>query len=509
VSFLRGALTVGGLTLVSRLAGFVRDLLTAAVLGAGPLADAFFVALKLPNFLRRFFAEGAFAAAFVPMVAERLEREGKTVALAFAGQALGAILLITGTLTLLAILAMPALITVLAPGFGDDPIRHDAAVDLARVTFIYLPLISAVALIGGLLNSVGRLAPFAAAPILFNLTLIAALLGFVGIAGDAATALAWGVAVSGVVQLGVIVISARRAGVMPKPVWPRGGSALADLWHRALPGAVGAGVQQINVFVDMILASLLPVGAVTFLYFADRLMQLPLGVIGIALGTAILPLLSRAIAAEDEATARRLFSQGMETAALLGLPAAIGLMLAAEPMVTALFQRGAFTERDAQMTALALTAYAIGVPAMIGNKVLAAACFARADTRTPVKIAIAAAVTNTVLGLILIWPLAHVGLALATGVSSWMQTALLIRVLLRRGQFSILPDARRRLQGIMKAGIALAVVLALVPRQLAGQGVGAWTETALLIGLGGGAFGAVALVTGAVDRTMLRRLRRG
>ena len=299
-SLVRGVLTVGGLTLISRLTGFVRDILIAAFLGAGPLADAFFAAFKLPNFLRRLFAEGAFNAAYVPLFAGTLEAEGREAARAFAETVQALLLLVLTVLVGLAILLMPWVVRVFAPGFEPGGLRYEATVELARVTFPYLLFIAMAALYGGILNSLGRLGPPAAAPILLNLCLIAALLIPTPFLSSRAHALAWGVFAAGLAQLLWLILATRRQGMAPRLARPRLTPALRLFFRRLLPAAGGAGIAQINLVIDLVFASLLPTGAVSYLYYADRLNQLPLGVVGVAIGTALLPLLSRQLRAGTE-----------------------------------------------------------------------------------------------------------------------------------------------------------------------------------------------------------------
>ena len=325
MSFSRAIATVGGLTLVSRLAGFARDILTASVLGAGPVADAFFIALKLPNFFRRLFAEGAFGVAFVPLFAAELQVKGRAAAVRFAEEALAVLLAVLLPFTLAALAAMPWLMLGLAPGFSDEPAKFAMAVDLARLTFPYLTLVSLVALLGGILNALDRFGPFAAAPIAFNLTLVAALLTAPRLGWEPGRAMAAAVTLSGVVQLLWLTWACRNAGIVLRLRRPRITDGMRRLFRLVGPGALGAGVMQINLFLNIVLASLLPSGSVSFLYYADRLNQMPLGVIGIAIGTALLPVLARHAAAGDEEKVRHYLSRSLEFSLLLGLPAAVAL----------------------------------------------------------------------------------------------------------------------------------------------------------------------------------------
>ncbi|HYD31914.1 MAG TPA: murein biosynthesis integral membrane protein MurJ, partial [Azospirillaceae bacterium] len=394
MSFARAIATVGGLTLVSRLAGFARDILTAAFLGAGPVADAFFVALKLPNFFRRLFAEGAFSVSFIPLFSAELQGRGRGAAEEFARDALAAMLVILLPFTAVMMAAMPWVMPLLAPGFTDEPEKFALAVELTRAAFPYLPLISVVALLGGVLNSLDRFAPFAAAPILFNLTIIAGILlaGPLGLAQG--RAMAWAVSASGLAQLVWMAWWMRRAGMRLGLVRPRLTPLVRRLFRLMGPGALGAGVMQVNLFVNIVLASLLPTGAVSHLYYADRLNQMPLGIVGIAIGTALLPRLARHVEAGDDTRVAHDVSRGIEYSLLLGLPAAVALAVAAHPIIAVLFERGAFDAAATAATAGALAAYALGIPAYVVVKVLSAAYFARQDTAGPVKVAVAVTLAN-------------------------------------------------------------------------------------------------------------------
>ena len=490
MSFARAIATVGSLTLLSRLAGFARDILTAAVLGAGPVADAFFVALKLPNFFRRLFAEGAFSVAFVPLFAAELQRNGRAAAVAFAEQALAILLTVLIPFTVLAIAAMPWLMHGLAPGFSDEPAKFALAVDLARLTFPYLMLVSLVALLGGILNALDRFGPFAAAPIAFNLTLIAALLVAPRAGLEPGRAMAAAVTLSGVVQLAWMAWACRAAGVTLRLHRPRLTEGMRRLFRLVGPGAIGAGVMQINLFLNVVLASLLPSGAVSFLYYADRLNQMPLGIIGIAIGTALLPVLARHAAAGDERMVRHYLSRALEFSLLMGLPAAVALGVAGEPIVAVLFERGAFGPAEAQATAWALAAYAIGIPAHVIVKALNAAFFARQDTATPVRVAVVVTVANAAIGLALMPVLQHVGIALATGLTAWLNLGLLVVALRKRGFLQLDGRFRRRAPRILAAALGMGAGLLLGASLLA-----PWLEAASTLVR----FGALALlVSGGV-----------
>ncbi|WP_448191758.1 murein biosynthesis integral membrane protein MurJ [Azospirillum sp. sgz301742] len=511
MSFARSIATVGGLTMLSRLAGFARDILTAAVLGAGPVADAFFVALKLPNLFRRMFAEGAFSVAFVPLFAAELHTSGRAAAIAFAEEAMGVLLAVLVPFAILAVLGMPALMHVLAPGFVDEPAKFGLAVGMARLTFPYLVLISLVALLGGVLNALDRFGPFAAAPVAFNLTLIAALLLAPRLDLDPGPTMAAAVTLSGIVQLAWMAWACRREGIALRLRPPRLSERIRRLFRLVGPGALGAGVMQVNVFLNVVLASLLPSGAVSYLYYADRLNQMPLGIIGIAIGTALLPVLARHVAAGNAEAVRAHVSRALEYSLLLGLPAATALAVAGHPMIAVLFQRGAFGPAETLATAQALAAYAAGIPAAVLVKVLSAAFFARHDTATPVRAAVAMTVANVALALALIPVLAHVGIALATGIAAWLNAGLLAWGLHRRGQFDVDSRVKRRTPRIVLAALGMGAGLAagmtgLAPFLEAGSTAVRFGALALLVAGGGGLFFALAHVLGGTDLADLKAL---
>ncbi|MCK5284879.1 MAG: murein biosynthesis integral membrane protein MurJ [Alphaproteobacteria bacterium] len=420
--------TVAGLTGLSRIAGFIRDILTAAILGAEPVADAFFVALKLPNFFRRVTAEGAFSVSFVPVYSEILEKDGRSSADSFASNAFMVMLTLVMGFTLVMLFAMPFVIYVIAPGFVGDALRYDLAVELSRITFPYLLLMSLTALLGAVLNALGRFAPFAFAPVLFNFTLIIALL-LSDLAQTAGHALSCGVLAAGVIQFIWLLFNAKRSGVHLRLRRPQFTGNIKTVFKLMIPGVIGAGVMHINLFADMIIASFLGAGAISYLYYADRLNQLPLGVVGIAVGTALLPMLSKAMVKGDDLEARDLFNRALEICLLLALPAAVALAVIPHQLITVLFERGAFTPEDTKVTAFVLRCYALGLPAYIAVKVFSTAHWARQDTVTPVKIAVVATIANIVMSLIFIWYIGVAGVALATGIAGWIQFIMHLQVL--------------------------------------------------------------------------------
>jgi len=513
MALLRSVATVGSYTLLSRVFGFVRDILTAAILGAGPVADAFFVAQRLPNLFRSLFAEGAFSAAFVPLFAGTMAEHGKEAARIFAEDALAVLLAALFGFVLLGEIFMPAVMEVIAPGFSEDPGKFALAVELARITFPYLLFIALVALQGGVLNSVDRFAAAAATPVLLNLFLIAALLMMDRFGWHDGRALAWAVTGAGLAQFLWLMFSCARAGLALRLPLPRLTPGVKRTLAIMAPGTVGAGVTQLNLLISTALASLLPGGSVSYLYYADRLNQLPLGVVGIAVGTAILPPLSRQIRLGHVTDAVATQNRGLELALLLTLPAAVALALLATPILSVLFQRGAFGAADTAATAAALSAYAAGLPAFVLIRVLAPAFFARHDTATPVKIAIGTMAANLGLTLVLMQFLAHVGIALATTIAGWINALTLLLLLIRRGHFRFDRRARRNLPRVGAAALGMGVVLALLQVALApalgGPAVLRIGALAGLVGAGLAAFALLALVFGIADwRDLLGRLRR-
>lgn len=435
MSFYKSVVTVGGLTLGSRILGFIRDILTAAVLGAGPIADAFFVALKLPNFFRRITAEGAFSVSFVPMFSGFLaggDEQARKEAVTFAEEAQAVMLAVLIPFTIVMILAMPWVLYIVAPGFGSTPERYTLALEMSRVTFPYILLMSLTALLGGVMNSFDRFGPFAAAPMLFNLALIFGLFCFTPFVDTPGHGLAWGVVLAGVLQLAWLFYATRKLGIILKWRRPRLTPHIRQLFRKMGPGVFGAGIAQINLFIDMVLASLLPVGAISYLYYADRLYQLPLSVIGIAIGTALLPMLSRALKEDAGQKAAHLFNKGIEASLMLALPATAAYLVIGDTIVDVLFVRGKFDENAATQSGYVLMAYTLGLPAFILSRVLSTVFFAHGDTSSPVKYAVICAVLNTLLALAMLQSLQHVGIALATGISAWVNFGLLAHGMRRR-----------------------------------------------------------------------------
>ncbi len=510
MSLARPVATVGSYTLASRVLGFVRDMLVAAMLGAGPVADAFFVAFKFPNFFRRLFAEGAFAAAFVPMFAGALAAEGPRSARRLAEQAQAVLLAALFALLVIAEFAMPWIVAAIAPGFAGDPVRTSLAIEFTRITFPYLLFISLVSLQGGVLNSMDRFAAVAATPIVMNLCMIGGLLALARTLPTPGHALSWGVLAAGVAQFLFLAWACARAGLPLRLPRPRVTPEVRTLLARMVPVAIGSGAAQINLVVDVIMASLLPAGSISWLYYADRVYELPLAVIGIAIGTALLPRLSKQVRTGAHDDARTTLNRAFEGAMLLTLPAAAALIVLAEPIVAVLFERGAFTAQDVTRCAAALIAYTAGLPAYVAIKVLTPAFYARGDTRTPVKIGILAVVANTLVGFTAMQFVGHVGLAAATAFSATLNAGLLWRALVRRGEFSADERLRRRLPRQLLATAAMALVLwaALIPAAawLAPHGPVRYAALAGLVALGLGAYALAAFVAHAARPADLRAI---
>ena len=424
----RSIATVGGFTFLSRITGFIRDALIADILGVSGLTDAFFMAFKLPNFFRRFFAEGAFNAAFVPLFSGILVSSGPTAARLY-GEKIFALLLfgLTGFVLLLENF-MPAVVFVFAPGFETTSERFDLAVVFSRITFPYILFISLASLFSGILNSMGKFAAPAATPILLNLTMIAALLMALLEWVSPGKGLAWAVFIAGILQLGWLWVSCHFQGMSIKLSLPQITPDAKKLLLLGIPGAISAGVIQINIFMDGFFASWIP-GAYSYLFYADRLNQLPLGVIGIAISTTLLPALSKHIKAGNFKESHHTQNRAIEFALAITLPAAVGLIVLASPLVALLFERGAFTSEDTKATGYTLAAFAIGLPAYVLIKILSTPFFAHQDTKTPMKVAIAAVGLNFILNCLFIGPLSYVGLALSTALAAWFNALMLFRSL--------------------------------------------------------------------------------
>jgi putative peptidoglycan lipid II flippase len=504
---MRGAFTVGVWTMASRILGFVRDILIAAILGTGPIADATFVALKMPNLFRRLFGEGAFNAAFVPAISTILHQEGMDAATSFAEEATAVMMFWLGAVTILGEIFMPWVLYVLAPGFAGNHGKFALAVALTRIMFPYLFFVCLTALFSGVLNAMGKFAAAAAAPLLFNLFSIAFILLLTPYTQNPGYAFAWGVSVSGVAQLALVYWAIRRAGMkftLPKLRFtPR----IKKLFQRMAPALVGAGVTQLNVSIDIIIGTLLPAGSVSILYYADRVNQLPLGVIGTAAGTALLPAVTRHIALKQEGEAMDALNRAMESVLMLTLPAAVGLSVAAKQVMDVLFVRGAFTEHNAILAGHTLAAFAIGLPVFALIKIFTPGFYARGDTVTPLKIGIAAVALNLGLNLLFMHPLKAVGPALATSLSQTFNAVLLVAILRWRTHFGLDAMARQRTPRILLCGAIMAAALYGTERLLPG-GKTSIPEFLLLTLVGGIFYFGPGVLLGAIDVDQLRQLLR-
>ncbi|HBS50295.1 MAG TPA: murein biosynthesis integral membrane protein MurJ [Rhodobacteraceae bacterium] len=507
-----GLFTVGFWTLASRILGFLREILLTAYIGPGPVMDAFVAAFRLPNMFRRFFAEGAFNAAFVPMFSKRLEA-GED-AKRFAEDAMAGLASVLIVLTLMAQLFMPWLIFALASGFAGEE-RFALSVEFGRIAFPYILFISLAALLSGVLNATGRFAAAAAAPVLLNVILIAAMAGAAWMGADVARALIWGIPMAGVAQLALVWVAASRAGFALRLRRPRLTPELRHLVRVAVPAALAGGVVQINLVVGQQVASYFD-QAVGWLYAADRLYQLPLGVVGIAIGVVLLPDLSRRLAAGDDAGGRHALSRAAEVSLALTIPSAVALVVIPLPLVSVLFERGATTATDAAAIAQAVAIYGLGLPAFVLQKVLQPLYFAREDTRSPFRYALVAMVVNAALAIGLAPVIGWIAPAIATTVAGWAMVLLLARGARPMGEVARF-DARfhgRIWRIVLSAGIMGGALVALAWALAPWLFTAGWRYPALaaLIVAGIAVYFGTAHLTGALPLGELRgflRRRRG
>ncbi len=491
-------LTVGGYTLVSRLTGFLRDIMLAAIIGAGPVADAFFVAFRLPNHFRAIFAEGAFNAAFIPAYA-RIRTQGGAIAAARFGDRIFTLLLASQVVLLaLALIFTPQVIEVLAPGFSREPQQFALAVSLTRITFPYLLLITLVTLWSGILNALHRFAAASAAPILLNVAMMAtlALAAYFPSAGHAA---AWGVLISGVLQAALVGGDTIYSGVMTSFRALRWDDDVRRFFGALVPATVGSAGTQLALFADTIIASFLSAGAISALYYADRIDQLPIGVIGIAVGTVLVPEMTRRLASGDEAGARSAQNRAIEFALLLAIPCVVAFLVVPELIMRALFMRGAFTAGDAHAAAMTLMAYTIGLVPFVLIRSVVAPFLARGDTATPVKAVLIGTAVNIGFKVLLMGPLAQVGLALATSIGAWINFILVLIFAARARVIALDVDLKASLWKLAVAGIGLALVL-LLADPLVTALLSSWSrfrsesELLLLALLGGLVYGGLVMV---------------
>jgi putative peptidoglycan lipid II flippase len=505
---LKSVATVGGLTLASRALGFLREVLIARLMGTSPVAEAFFVAMRLPNLFRQLFAEGAFNSAFVPMFARQLEEGGPKAAKLFAEHVLAVLLMVLLGVTLVAELTMPFLIHVFAPGFHEYPEKFQLAVLYTQITFPYLVFMSLGALQGGILNAFGRFADAAAAPILLNVVLIIVLFGVVPYTGHTGEVLSIAVTVAGVFQFLWLAISCQRAGMHLRLPIPRFGPDVKRMLVLMVPGLIGGGVNQINLTVATILATLQP-QAVGYLYYSDRLYQLPLALIGSAIGVVLLPSLTRALRGPNPEEGMRIHNRAIEMGFFLSLAATVALAVAAKPMITVLYQRGAFTPDDTAKVAAALTAISLGLPAYILNKALTPGFLAREDTMTPFRYAMIGVGADIAISLILFQFYGYVGIALGTACAAWVNCGLLYFTLRRRGLLVIDQRLKRTLPRLFlaAAGLGLALWFGIKPLEtyLADGEVVRAVALAVLVAGGLGLYLILVIATGAMPLGDLKR----
>jgi putative peptidoglycan lipid II flippase len=507
---LRKILSVGGYTLLSRLTGFARDIMLAAVLGAGAMMDAFSVALRLPNHFRAIFGEGAFNQAYVPAYTRVAEQAGQAAAASFANRLFTLLFIVQIVLLALALPLMPALVRLLAPGLAEDPALFALAVSLTRITFPYLLFVTMVTFLGATLNAVDRYAAFAAAPVLLNVSVIAALaLAF--LFPSAAYAAAWGVAVAGVLEWLLLLVATRRAGVSSKLVRPRIDGEIKRFLRAFGPAVIGSAGVQIAMFADTIIASLLPRGAYASLYYAERLYQLPLGLIAIAVGTVALSAMSRHIAKGNEAGAHRSQNQAVAIALFASAPFVAAFVAIPELIVAALFQRGAFDAQASQAAGAELFAYALGLPATVLIRTQVSAFQARGDTTTPMLVSLAAIAANLAIKLALWRDWGAQGLALATAAGAWVNLVALFMLARRRGWTK--PDRQLpTLIAIILAGGVLAALAAIVLapvllNSLAGFPVEARLLTVAAIGIVAGTLYLAVALGGLKAAGLIKLLR--
>ncbi len=450
---------VSAMTMISRILGFIRDMLLARIFGVDSGTDAFFVAFKIPNFLRRLFAEGAFAQAFVPVLSDYKEQGSKAALQTFLDRTAGTLALVLMVISIIGVIAAPILITMFAPGFLWEGKQYDLAVEMLRITFPYLFFISSVAFAGGILNSHGKFAVPAFTPVFLNLSMIAAAIWLAPKMHEPVVALAWGVFAAGVIQLLFQFPALWRLKLIPRLRWGFADKGVRKIMKLMLPAIFGVSITQINLLLDTLIASFLPAGSVSWLYYSDRLVEFPLGVFGIALATVILPNLSKNHAAKKPQAFSQSLDWGLRLVLLIGLPASIGLMMLAEPMLTTLFQYKEFGATDVLMAGKSLMAYSVGLLGFILVKVLVPGFTARKDTRTPVKFGIYAMIVNMGLNIALVFPLAHAGLALATSLGAFFNATLLLVTLLKRKIYLPGPAWRIFILRIILANEVMAVFL--------------------------------------------------
>ena len=514
---LKNTAIVGSMTLVSRVLGLVRDIVLARWFGADASMDAFFVAFKIPNFMRRLFAEGAFSQAFVPIISEYKAQQDATEVQQLVNRVAGTMLGVLSLITVIGVLASPVLVAIFAPGFlYRDPAQFDLAAMMLRMTFPYLLLVSLVAFAAGILNTYGRFAAASFAPVWLNVVLIGAAVVVSPQLAQPELALAGGVLVAGIVQVLFLLPSLQRIGLFPRPQWGMRDTGVRRIMKLMLPGIIGSSVAQINLLFDTLIASFLVAGSVSWLYYSDRLVEFPLGVFAIALSTVILPSLSRSHATDSLQEFSRTVDWGLRLVLLIALPSAIGLFMLARPMLATLFNYGDFNAADVDMAGLSLMAYTLGLPAFMLIKVLAPAFYSRKDTTTPVRIAVVALITNMVLNLLFVVPMVmlelpgpHAGLALATSLAAWVNAGLLFHWLKKKRVYRPEPGWSRFFLQTAFAAIVLGSVLAVGVSPL--QDWLEWSVWSRVTGLllwvaaGAGSYFIALLLSGLKFKTLLQQ----
>jgi putative peptidoglycan lipid II flippase len=496
---------IGGLTMVSRVLGFARDMLLSRIMGTTMAADAFQLAFRIPNTFRSLFGEGAFSAGFVPLFNQRLHREGGLEeARKFSEEVLAVFLPSLFLFTLVFELIMPAFVWALASEWVGNPVKFNLAINLSRVTMPYLLLISLVSLFSGVLNSMTRFVAAAFAPALLNIAMLVALIAVPVGGAQSAYALSIGVTIGGFMQIGLLWWAAKRAGISLRLRKPKMTPGVRQFIKVVIPATLGAGVYQVSQFIDTFFATRLPEGSLSYLNYSDRLNQLPLSVIGTALGTAILPAISRFIDRDEPEEAARVQAQALELAMLLTLPAAVALWIISVPLVTALFQGGRFTLENARITGMVLSIIVSGLPAYVLIKVLTPGFYARNDTKTPVKIAGIVLLANIVLNFALIPSLGIYGLAWANSLCSWLDCAILYIILSKRGHFRIDPwlwnrIARQLLSAAVMAGVLMTLKGVMAP-WFGGSTLHRLIAVSMICGCGGITYLLSAFVTGGMNR---------
>lgn len=502
---------MGGLTLISRMLGFVRDMVIAGFFGANAGTDAFFVAFKIPNFLRRLFAEGTFAQAFVPVLAACRERQGHTAVRDFIARVSGSFALILMLLTALGILAAPLLIWLFAPGFHGHPEQYGLSVDLLRVTFPYLFFICLTALAGAILNTWRHFAVPAFTPVFLNLCMIMATVWLAPAFDEPIRALAVGVLAAGGVQLAFQLPALHRLGLLPRPRVDFRHAGVRRVLRLMAPALFGASVSQLNLLINTLIASLLATGSISWLYYSDRLLEFPLGIFGVGLGTVMLPHLSRSQARNDPGDFSRSLDWGLRWGLLIGLPATLGLVLLAEPLMYTLFQYDQFTPEDARMAARSLMAYGLGLMGFLGVKILVPGFSAREDLITPARFGVYAVGVNLVLSVLLALAFApvgwaHAGLALAASLASWVNAALLLARLATSKVYRPQAGFRAFLSRVLLANLALGMLLRIPAGQFVWMNLAASArvlDLALWIGLGIAAYALTLVLAGLRPRHLL------